>query len=431
LAAQPALTSTFVSNASSRGIASSATIARIHKAVGGNDVDVVIFGAPDRSIGAGLGSGRLFALNAQTGVEVWKSPELAVLEASPSDRHEQIGYSSPLVLNDRVYIGIADHGDNPIQNGKVVAVRLSDGSIDGGFNYQSTSTRGGGVWSTVAGGPDGELYITTGNAQCWNPGVCQPEPKIDHSLSLLRLDPTTGAVIWKLKPVPFDMDGDPDWASGPAFAPTACGPRVVSTMKDGWAYAVRTGDATPGAAPVEWQFPNKTIPFTSGDGTVHGDTRYLRPGAAWESVFITTTGGERVTSEVTEGYTRLHGLNICAGRSDRVRWLLNVPNTSANGDDRYRLGAPTVTKGIVFVTTSEGHLIIFADQSAYYPAGFRCSNWNVSNGDCVANGFPLVAEPTVLANITLDGSQTLTEPALAGSRVYVATGSGKLYMLEP
>ena len=429
-AAQPALTSTFISNASSIGIASSATIATIPKAQGGKDLNVVIFGAPDRSIGAGLGSGRLFALNADTGAEVWKSPEVAVLEASPSQRHEQIGYSSPLVVNDRVYIGIADHGDNPIQNGKVVAVKLSDGTIDGAFNYQSTSTRGGGVWSSVAGGPNGELYITTGNAKCWN-GGCQGEPRVDNSLSLLRLDPATGAVIWKLKPVPFDLDGDPDWASGAAFEPTACGPRIVSTMKDGWSYAVRPGDGTPGAAPVEWQFPNNTIPFTSGDGTVHGDTRYLRPGAAWESVFITTSGGLRVRDDVTEGYTRLQGFNICADRTNRVRWILDVPNTSPVGDDRYRLGAPTVTKGIVFVTTSEGHLIVFADQNAYYPAGFRCSNWNVSNGDCVANGFQLVAQPAILANITLDGSQTLTEPALAGNRVYVATGSGNLYMLEP
>jgi outer membrane protein assembly factor BamB len=157
----------------------------------------------------------------------------------------------------------------------------------------------------------------------------------------------------------------------------------------------------------------------------------LRPGAAWESVFITMSGGLRVRDDVTEGYTRLQGFNICADRTNRVRWILDVPNTSPVGDDRYRLGAPTVTKGIVFVTTSEGHLIVFADQNAYYPAGFRCSNWNVSNSDCVANGFQLVAQPAILANITLDGSQTLTEPALAGNRVYVATGSGNLYMLEP
>lgn len=104
----PALTSTFTCNPSSEGIASSASYARI----GGTDA--IIFGAPDQSIGAGLGSGRLFALNASTGAEIWKSPEIAVL-LSDGVTHQQIGYSSPLVFDDRVYIGVADHCDNPIQ----------------------------------------------------------------------------------------------------------------------------------------------------------------------------------------------------------------------------------------------------------------------------------------------------------------------------
>jgi glucose dehydrogenase len=59
-----ALTSTFTCNPSSEGIASSAMMAEI----GGTDA--VIFGAPDRSIGTHLGSGRIFALNAQTGAEI-------------------------------------------------------------------------------------------------------------------------------------------------------------------------------------------------------------------------------------------------------------------------------------------------------------------------------------------------------------------------
>ena len=117
-----ALTSQFTCNPSSSGIASSATIATI------DGVTAVIFGAPDRSIGAGLGSGRLFALNAQTGAEIWKSPEIARLtgttSGSTSQLHEQIGYSAPVVSGNRVYIGVANHCDNPIQNGRIVAVDM-------------------------------------------------------------------------------------------------------------------------------------------------------------------------------------------------------------------------------------------------------------------------------------------------------------------
>jgi hypothetical protein len=62
-AGDPELTSMFTCNPSSSGLAASAAIAKIQER------DVVIFGAPDRSLGAGLGSGRVFALDAVTGAE--------------------------------------------------------------------------------------------------------------------------------------------------------------------------------------------------------------------------------------------------------------------------------------------------------------------------------------------------------------------------
>jgi outer membrane protein assembly factor BamB len=426
----PALTSRFTCNPSSDGIASSAAIARI------DNRDAVIFGAPDRSIGAGLGSGRLFALDAVTGAEIWKSPEIAVLDGltdgSTSERHEQIGYASPLVLGNRVYIGVANHCDNPIQNGRVVAVDLNNGTIVGGFTYSSTSTRGGGVWSSAAGGVSGELYITTGNTRSGNPGG---EPRVNHGLAMLRLDATTGAVIWKLQPVPFALDGDPDWASGPTVISAGCGALTVSTMKDGWTYAAEPGGGKAGPPSVRWQFPPTGFPFTPGDGTTHGDSRYLVPGAAWRDVFFTMTAGENVTTRLTDGYSRLHALNVCGPRTDRVRWLLDVPGVDpGTGNDRppYRLGPPSVTRGIVFVGTHQGRLIVVGDPTVEPPSGSRCSHPDVPPADCVANGFTLVPVPSVLANIQLDANRAiLTEPVLARGRVYVSTTGSNLYMLEP
>jgi len=434
LTGQPALTSQFTSNPSSFGIASSATIARISKTDRG-EVDAVIFGAPDQSIGARLGSGRLFALNAHTGEEIWKSPEIAVLDgltrADTSQRHEQIGYSSPLVLNNRVYVGIADHGDNPIQNGRVVAVDLNTGAIDGTFNYRSTNTRGGGVWSSTAGGPDGELYVTTGNAKCWN-SDCQSEPSVNNSLSLLRLNPSSGAVIWKIQPVPFALDADPDWASGATFVPATCGKLVASTMKDGWSYAV----AADGGA-LSLQYPATGFPFTPGDGTFHGDSRYLVPGAAWGDVFITMMGGQNVStvtriedSALYEGFSRLHGLNLCAGRNNPVRWLLDVPGVVGGGV--YQLGPPTVSRGIVFVGTNQGRLIAFADPAVRPATSYLCTWLGVTTATCEPNGFRLVPQPSILANIDLGGGGIFrTEPVLSHGRVYVATEGGRLFMLEP
>ena len=208
----PPLTSTFVSNPSSEGIAASASIATI----GG--VDAIVFGAPDQSIGAHLGSSRVFALVAATGKEIWKSPEIGVL-LNDGVTHEQTGYSSPLVFNEHVYIGIGDHGDNPIQRGKVVAVRVADGTVDGAFSFFSTGPpRGGGVWGSVAGWPDDALLVTTGNVN-----IGGPEPAPNNGLSLLRLNANTGAIVWSWQPVPYAMDGDPDWSATPTVLLGSCG----------------------------------------------------------------------------------------------------------------------------------------------------------------------------------------------------------------
>jgi outer membrane protein assembly factor BamB len=431
LAGAQALTSQYQSNPSSYGIASSAAIARIR-----NEIDAVIFAAPDRSIGAGLGSGRIFALNAQTGAVIWRSPELARLTGtmygSTSELHEQFGYSSPLVLGDRIFVGIGDHGDNPIQNGRVVAVNLTDGLPAAGFGFTATGTRGGGVWSSVAGGLDSAgLYVTTGNVKSWNP----TEPTPNHGLSLLRLNSNTGNVVWKLQPVPFAMDEDPDWASGASLVSGTCGQVVVSTMKDGWTYAVNRGDVAPGSASVRWQFPANGFPFTPGDGTTHGDSRYQNPGAAWNDVFITMDGGEELGTEASNlpGFTRLHALNICASSGGRIRWVVDVPGASPATDQRdRRLGPPTVSRGIVYVGTDQGHLVAIADPSVWPTQGSRCSRPDITdNATCTANGFSLVPVPSILRDLPLGSGSIYTEPVLAGGRVFVSTDGGRVFMLAP
>ncbi len=431
-----ALTSTFISNPSSEGIASSAMIASI----GGTDA--VIFGAPDRSIGAGFGSGRLFALNAQAGLEIWKSPEIAKL-LNDGVTHEQIGYSSPLVFNDHVYIGIADHGDDPIQRGKVAAVKLADGTIDGGFSFLSTGPAhfpdtlgGGGVWGSVAAWLDG-LYVTTGNVKEGNPP--HPEPVPNNGLSLLRLDPNTGSIVWKWQPVPYDLDVDPDWTATPSVMLASCGVLAVSTQKDGWTWAVNTGNGTPGPAGVRWAFPTGpwvTSGFTMGDSTSHNDTRYLRPGAAWDDVYITQTGGLNVTTNVYDGFTHLYALNACASDADRIRWIKDVPNSSVvcpnwnPSCNEYSLGPPTVTHGIVFVGTKFGHLVVIGDPTVTPKDGWRCSNPDFTSASCPA-GLGLVPDPHVLKDIDLGAGAINTEPALVGDPVFVSTEGGKVFMLKP
>jgi hypothetical protein len=246
---------------------------------------------------------------------VWKSDPVAIIDGTNSkslkEKHERIKYSSPLIANNHAYVGIADaYFDRPLQNGRIVAVDLVTGHIDPSFSYISTGThRGGAVWNSPAADANG-VYFTTGNTRHDNLGDQVPEPSPNHGLSMLRVDKDSGIVIWKFQPVPYALDDDPDWAAGATVMSTSCGELIASVQKDGWAYAVAAGDGTQGALNVRWQFPPTGYPFAGG---VHGNDDYKHPGAAWNDVFIVTTGGEaRTIDGPTPGYGKLHAINSCA-----------------------------------------------------------------------------------------------------------------------
>jgi outer membrane protein assembly factor BamB len=378
-----------------------------------------------------FGSASLFALDAATGALIWKSNRpVAVINGntpgSTTQLHQRVGYSAPLLFNSRVYVGVADNGDNPIQNGRVVAFDLATGHQVGAFNYASVQVgkRGGGVWNAPA--TDGvDVYFTTGNTRCDAAGCQSPEPSPNHGLSLVRINKDTGGVAWAFQPVPYLLDNDPDWAAGPSITTTSCGVLVTSVQKDGWTYALSTNGV------VHWQFPPTGFPFTS---FTHGDDDYKRPGAIWNDVLVITTGGESLTWDgPAAGYGKLHALNMCAPSKQRVRWLINIPNNSGGG---YALGAPTVTGGIVFIGTDQGHLVVLADPTVHPASGLRCEDIDFTFAQtCRLSGHRLVPIPAVLANVTLpdhgDIAGLRDEPALARGRVFVATGAGHVYMLAP
>lgn len=427
---QPLLLQNFIGNASSPGIASSATIAKV------GHTHVVIFGAPDPSVctGAACGSGRLWALNADTGVLVWKSPVLAnvtglthVLNPPPgfTELHERIGYSSPVVADGKVYVGIADNGDSPIQRGRLFAVSLHTGALVGTFNFAASDPpRGGGIWSSPAARGDA-VFVTTGNGCTPGDGGCLTEPANNHALSMLKLNGSTGAILWKVQPVPWSLDDDPDWAGTPVVAETHCGVLSVGTMKDGYTHAVHAATGV-----VAWSFPFVTggLPFTYGD---HGDWGWTRPDASWKDVIFAITGGFPITTSTRfDGYDRLYALNACAPyRPDdrgRVRWIADIPGL----DDT---GQPTVTRGIVFVGNAAGKLFAIADPDVAPPVGTRCSNplpAYASIPVCVASGFEAVPSPKILAAVQLSGG-IRTEPAISHGHVYVATTAGHLHALTP
>lgn len=444
------------------GISSSAVFTQVRDPRTGRWRDAIVFAAPDPTMPPGLGSGVLIALDPQTGALIRKSDVLARLTGlnahipPPLQYHEQLGYSSPLVMGDRIYVGVADHCDNPVQKGRVVAVDRGTLATIPAFSFCAVGTcdrddrwLGGGVWSTLAGWRGG-VYATTGNVR--NSGQT-PAPVPNHGLSTVRLHETTGAIQGKIQPVPWELDDDPDWAAGVVVAPNVCRDGhdvLLSTMKDGYSYAINVGPN--GNLRVRWVFPPATVPFRPGDGTVHPDTQYKRPGLVTYDYYVTTSAGwNAVLGNLRAGYARLYAYNICATSvRDRVRWILDVPADALShecrtlpmwrrGTDIYEgtgrncLGPPTATGSIVFVGTQGGHLVAAADPyRTGLASGVRCSNPDIHISMCqFLNGHSLVLAPQVVLNLDLRFGAILTEPVIVGDSVYVATDLGRVVRLQP
>jgi hypothetical protein len=111
------------------------------------------------------------------------------------------------------------------------------------------------VWNALSTDGTG-VYFTTGNTHfpwCNYPYVppnCPvlTEPPNNNGLSMIRVDKDTGSIVWKYQPVPFGLDGDPDWAAGATVMSTSCGELIASVQKDGWSYAIDAAQSGPAPA---------------------------------------------------------------------------------------------------------------------------------------------------------------------------------------
>ena len=423
----PLLIATGSGNPSGPGIASSAAI--VDNVAG--HAQAVIFAAPDPNSNGG--DGRLWALDAATGRCIWKSDVVA-----PTSGTSKIGYSSPAIAHNRAYIGVsAKRPDNPITIGRAFAVHLATGSIDSAFSFSAMGgIGGGGIWSSPAVTPSGNIVVVTGNS-CKNSNPnCNavPAPSPDYSNSMLKLDWRTGGVLWQIQPVHVDWDFDPDWAVSPIVGQVSCGSLAISVQKDGYLHAANIKTGGPFSNPAcsypghsldcpRWTFPTVAhLPFQE-DG--HGDTRFIRPGALDGDRLFITTGGLNITelSPSSPGrivLNRIHSVNVCAADADRIRWIADVSGTAS--------GISTAN-GVIYVGTESGQFYALADTDVLPPTTYSCSYPNVPAGfTCSSGGFRNVPNPVVARQISLNGA-IRGVPAIANGMVFVATTSGHLYGL--
>ena len=138
----------------------------------------------------GTPAARLYAVDITTGKQRWQ-----IQLQSPT-----IGafiWSSPLVVNDRVYVGLASQGDDPCIRGSVFAINPDTGETIWRHYTAPADVLGGGVWSSLTADPESQTIVATTANPCY--GVVSPEEE-----AFLGLDWNTGETRWSYSVMPFD-----------------------------------------------------------------------------------------------------------------------------------------------------------------------------------------------------------------------------------
>ncbi|GAC1393584.1 MAG: hypothetical protein NVS4B11_00060 [Ktedonobacteraceae bacterium] len=194
----------------------------------------------------GGGDGNMYALNSTNGSVLWKH----FLDAPP-----YYIFSSPLVYNNRVYVGESAFCDPPGTQGKFVALNISDGSVAAGPALLVPNGQiGAGVWSSPAlDTANNRLYITTGNLAGATLGSQQP-----YAEAFVALDATTLAIVDHWQIPTSDQFGDADFGASPTLFDVNGVGYVGSENKNGYFYALNRTNLAAGA--VWKQFLDGTVP---------------------------------------------------------------------------------------------------------------------------------------------------------------------------
>jgi len=137
---------------------------------------------------------QLYALDALTGAVLWTAP----LGSAPN----HYLWSSPVLANGSLYIGIASDDDCPLIQGGVVQVDPNTGQVLHQFSTVPNGCLGASVWGSPTVDAAGNVYIATGNG-----GTCSQHET--YAVAVLKLSSTLGLLSsWQVPLKQQLSDGD-------------------------------------------------------------------------------------------------------------------------------------------------------------------------------------------------------------------------------
>lgn len=292
------------------------------------------------------GTAQLFALDALSGAILWQTS----LGSSPS----RYMYSSPLLANGSVYMGVASENDCPLVQGQVVQLDPSTGQMLHVFNVVPNGCGGGGVWGSPVADTAGAVYVATGN-----PGSCR-EP---YAEAVIKLSSTLGLLsYWRVRAT--EQIGDGDFGSTPTmFAGTvtrsgSLRPLLGVANKNGIYYVFDRNSIS--AGPVQrLQIAVGGKDPTAGDGSISP--------SSWDGSHLFVAGGKTTIKGIAySGGLRAFDPNNMAS----PLWELGFSTGPVLGAVSTDPGLAVVGTGTLstVVNTASGATVFSGSGSALYGA---------------------------------------------------------------
>lgn len=329
--------------------------------------DAMSFGPGGVSAGYGMifGStatqGEIFALNAETGEEIWKS-KLSITDDGAS-------VMAPTIYDNTVYISL-HQGYRGGSRGFLYALDAGTGDVlwqwDTSTEDLWSSPRlnaGANIWYPASVDDEGNIYFGTGNPSAFpgDNGATRPGPNL-YSSSMVSLDTTTGGVRWYVQAAPHDVL-DHDFQQTPILATIPVeGTETQIAIGSGKTGTVIAADANSGD--IVWEkkvgehneygdatTPLPATPVTVLPGTYGGvespmaladDTLFV-PTLNLPSRFSATEWEVPEGQSLADASSELIALDVTDGS---VKWEVTIETFVATG--------ATVTNDIVFVGGLDG-----------------------------------------------------------------------------
>ena len=273
-------------------------------------------------------NGYLYALRASNLAIEWKSV-IAIQSKVVNDYYD---WSSPTVAGGRIYIGVSSNCDEPLVRGGLISYDQATGRRLGEFYTVPPGQVGGSIWSSIAVGPNGDVYASTGNG----PLGSSAQQLLGDSESIIKLSPTL-RFLGRFQVPPSQERSDTDFGASPLLF----GPYVGACNKNGIFYALSQTTMK-----LAWQY------------------QISRPDYGLEACIATPVWNGRHLFFVTPA-TAVHGTSYAGSvqehdPSGRLVWVAGLPNALD--------GSPTLDGGGVL---ARWHLRRSANAERHLPAERR------------------------------------------------------------